>query len=60
MLESGTGNMVTAAALAASAMNNSTVAMTVRLNKTAVPRFFFSGMCVTAGQTNKANCVTSA
>jgi hypothetical protein len=37
MLESGTGNMVTAAALAASAVNNSAVAMTVRLNKAAVP-----------------------
>ena len=38
MLESGTGNMVTAAALAARAMNSKMVANTARLNKTAVPQ----------------------
>jgi hypothetical protein len=50
--------MVNAAALAATAMNSRMVAITVRLNKAAVT--ISNGMCVTAAQTNKVNCVTSA
>lgn len=37
MLGSGMGNMVSAAALAATAMNSNVIAITVRLNKTTVP-----------------------
>jgi hypothetical protein len=41
MLKSGVGNSVTAAALAANAMNSTVVAIAVRLNKTKVPLFFW-------------------